>query len=197
MSLLGGIGLEPAPANPDEAGVASVDEGQVPSVPVAAAPEVPEAPEADEPIEIPEGADNPDAVKRLIQAERKVARDANARARRLEQEAVEAAEASKPLEERLANAERKAQEAELNALRIEVGSGLGLSLTLSKRLTGTTAEELAQDATTLIAELGTKPKPQLPGLDGGVKTPPPTDVDPSKRHDNWLAEAINAKRHGA
>jgi hypothetical protein len=188
MSLLEGIGLEPEPASPDEAGVAAVDEGEVVTPP---------APE-EESIEIPDGAKNPDAVKALIQAERKKARDANARARELERQAAEVAEANKPLEERLANAERKAQEAELNALRVEVGTNLGLSLTLSKRLSGQTAEELAQDANTLLAELGSRPKPQVPGLDGGVKTPPPPAAqDATQTHNTWLGQIIQQKRHGA
>lgn len=191
MSLLGGLGLEPESGSPDEEGVASVDDGVEPVAPVVEEPE-------EESVEIPEGAKNPDAVKALIQAERKKARDANARARELERQAAEAAEANKPLEERLANAERKAQEAELNALRVEVGTNLGLSLTLSKRLSGSTAEELAQDASTLLAELGHKPKPQVPGLDGGVKTPPPPAAkDATQVHNEWLGGIINKKRFGA
>jgi hypothetical protein len=185
MSLLEGIGLEPAPA--DETGVAPVEEDEVVTPP---------APE-EESIEIPDGAKNPDAVKALIAAERKSARDANARARELERQAAELAEASKPLEERLANAERKAQEAELNALRVEVGTNLGLSLTLSKRLSGSTAEELTTDANTLLAELGTRPKPQVPGLDGGVKTPPPVTGDPKLAHNDFLGKLIAQKRNGA
>jgi flagellar biosynthesis/type III secretory pathway protein FliH len=187
MSLLEAAGLKPAPG--DEPGVAPVEEPQV-------APEAPEKPE-DESVEIPEGAKNPDAVKALIAAERKTAREANARAREFERQAAEAAEANKPLEERLANAERKAQEAELNALRVEVGTNLGLSLTLSKRLSGQTVEELAADANTLIAELGNRPKPQVPGLDGGVKTPPPSPKDPTQVHNAWLGQLIAGKRQGA
>jgi flagellar biosynthesis/type III secretory pathway protein FliH len=185
MSLLEAAGLQPEPEQPDEAGVASVDEGE------------PVAPPEEESIEIPDGAKNPDAVKALIQAERKKAREANARARELERQATEAAEANRPLEERLANAERKAQEAELNALRVEVGTNLGLSLTLSKRLSGQTVEELAQDANTLLAELGNRPKPQVPGLDGGVKTPPPVAADPKLAHNTFLSNLIAQKRQGA
>jgi hypothetical protein len=99
------------------------------------------------------------------------------------------------LAERLSSAEQKAKDAELRALRLEVGLGLGLSATLSKRLSGTTAEELAQDAATLISELGTKPAP-APGLDGGLKPPPAKPSDPIKSHDNWLAQVIS-QRTGA
>jgi type IV secretory pathway VirB10-like protein len=196
MSLLGGLGLERESGNPDQPGVASVDEGIEPEPVVTTQPDPPAEVE-DEEITLPEGARNPDAVEALIRAERKKAKEANARARELERQAAEAAEASRPLEERLANAERKAKAAELTALRVEVGTGLGLSLTLAKRLSGETAEELAQDAATLIAELGNRPKPQVPGLDGGVKTPPPVATDPTKAHNNWLGGLIAQKQRGA
>lgn len=195
MSLLGGLGLEAEAGTPDEPGVASVDDGltTTPTVPLA-----PAVAEAEETIELPEGAQNPDAVTALIRAERKLAKEANARARELEKQAADAAEAAKPLAERVSSAEQKAQEAELRALRLEVGVGLGLTPTLSRRLSGTTAEELATDAAALIAELGTKPTPHVPGLDGGVKPPPPpANVDPSVAHSQTLVNLITRHRTGA
>jgi len=54
------------------------------------------------------------------------------------------------LTERLSATERRAQEAELRALRLEIGAKYGLTPAQAKRLIGSTAEELEADAKELL-----------------------------------------------
>lgn len=188
MSILDGLGLEPE--SPE-------------STPAPEAPETPEAPavtepEAPEPIEVPEGAKNPDAVANLIAAERKAARDANARRRELEAELARIKEEGQPLEQRLQVASQRAQEAELKALRLEVGVAKGLPIELASRLAGSDAESLTQDAESLLEILKTKSAaPSLPGLDGGVRRPPAAPANPEQAHNAWLGEVLRQRRTGA
>lgn len=94
---------------------------------------------------------------------------------------------------KVADAEKRAQEAELKALRLEVAATKGLTPAQAKRLVGTTQEELEADADELLetfkptddgkgAPLG-KPREHLRG--GGDPTEDPEEMDPRK-----LAEAV-------
>lgn len=68
-----------------------------------------------------------------------------------------------------AEAERKAQEAELKSLRMEVASAKGLPATLAGLLQGTTKEELEAHAAIVLEgakQIGQKPTP--PDLDGAA-----------------------------
>lgn len=67
---------------------------------------------------------------------------------------------------KLADAERKATEAEHRALRAEVAASKGLSAAQAKRLVGSTLEELESDADELLESF----KPQEGNEDG--KSPP-------------------------
>lgn len=58
--------------------------------------------------------------------------------------------------ERIADAERKAKDAERRALVAEVALDKGLSLSMARRLVGTTREELEDDADDLLKEFGFK-----------------------------------------
>jgi hypothetical protein len=87
------------------------------------------------------------------------------------------------LSERLSAAEQRAQEAELRALRTEVGAAKGLTLAQAKRLVGMTREELEADADELLATFATddsgkprKPKP-TPGQGGTQGEPAGTPAD--------------------
>ena len=187
MSVLEGLGLPP------DQGDVPTDTEETIEQPQAAAPIIPE-PEAEEPVTIPEGAENPDAVKAAIQSERKLAREANARAREYKRQLEEIADAGKPLEERLANAERRAQEADLHAMRVEIGVSKGLSVELAKRLQGDDAASIQADAQTLSEAIAARPKQQLPSLDGGVKDNPPPVGDPAAAHNHLLADALRGLR---
>lgn len=58
--------------------------------------------------------------------------------------------------EKLAEFERKAAEAELRVLKVEVAASKGLSAVQAKRLQGSTKEELEADADEIIEAFGTK-----------------------------------------
>jgi len=143
-----------------------------------------------EPV-IPEGADNPDAVKALITAERNRAKEANRKARDLERQLRERDDAAKPLAERVTEADAARDEANLKAMRLEVALDKGLSLTLSKRLSGSTKDELEADADELVSLLGAAPRPDL---DGGYKPPPPKDKDPNKAHNAFIAGILQGAK---
>jgi hypothetical protein len=159
--------------------------------PVAApAPEptpepAPPAEVPDEPVVVPEGAKNPDAVQRLIEAERKNAREANARRRELEEQLREREEAALPLEQRVSAATKRAEEAEHRALRYEIGLTHKLPTELVDRLKGTTKDEIERDAKSLLSFLGSKPAP-APSADGGFNPPPPVKADPNAAHNQLL-----------
>lgn len=163
------------------------DTGQpVEATPVTPEPEAPVViPEAPEPeVVIPPGADNPDAVKRLIQEERQAGREARARARELESQLLAYQEAQLPAEDRIKAADKRAAEAESKALRLTVGLKHNIPFDLADRLRGTTEAELENDAKSFLAHLA---RPATPGADGGFQTPPPAAViEPERAHDNFL-----------
>lgn len=119
---------------------------------------------------------NADAAKRLAEFE-----DANKS--EVEKAAAKAAES-----------EKRAQEAELKVLRLEVAAEKGLNPAQAKRLVGTTREEFESDADELLETFkpsgddkgtppGGKPKEDLKG--GGDPTEEPEEMDPRK-----LAERV-------
>lgn len=59
--------------------------------------------------------------------------------------------------ERLTAAEKRAAEAELRAMRLEVAASKGLTPAQARRLVGSTLEELEADADELLATFGGKP----------------------------------------
>lgn len=190
MTLLDNLGLVPE-------GEQSTPEVQPPAEPAAPVAPAEPATEPEEEIVVPEGAENPDAVKNAIAAERAAARAAYKRAKEAEAKLAEIMEAGKPVEERLTDAQKVAAEAKLEAARLRVGMKHGLSLTFSELLKGSDEETLEQHAQAIIAELGTKPRTQLPGLDGGVKPDPPAPVNPEQGHNNFLAQIITRHKTGA
>lgn len=180
---LADAGLAPAPAD-------------APAVPVVPAPVEPavEVPAA-EPAEaaVVAQAKNPDAVQALIDAERKTAREANAKARELKAQLEAQTDASKPLEEQVTDSNKKAAEAELRATRLEVAAEAGIDLKLASRLSGATREELLADAEAFKPLIGaTAPTPTVPP-EGGVRTTPAAKKDPVKDHNNLLAEALGRR----
>jgi len=180
-------GATPAPADPLAA----------PDPPAAAPPAAPDP--ADQIIA---QADNPDSVRRLIDTERETAReekrrsaDAYARARDLEAQLDAQIQASKPLEQQIAEARAEAESARIQALRYEVASEQGIPFQLASRLTGSTKEELAADADTLKAfvAMSGQPAPSAPP-DGGVRITPPAKSDPTKDHNSFILQAIAARQ---
>lgn len=187
--LLSGLGLQPDSG--DTPAAASEPEPTSPPSPPAPAAEPAPIPELEQPIEIPEGAKNPDAVQRLIEAERKNAREANARRRELEQQLQERVEAALPLEQRIAAATKRAEEAEHRALRFEIGLAHKLPTEMVDRLKGTTKDEIQADAQSLLSFL--KQSPSGLSADGGFQTPPAVQPDPAKAHNNLLVGLLTGR----
>lgn len=193
-----------APAAPDALATAGLTPAAevVPDAPAAVpapAPAAPAAPApvatpaAEEEIVVPAGADNPDAVRNAIAAERKNAREANARARALEAQIAERDNAAKPLEEQVAESKRKETEADLRATRLEVAAEAGIDLQLASRLSGTTREELLADAEAFKPLIGAAPTPTVPP-EGGLRQTPPAKKDPALEHNQGLAQLLGARR---
>lgn len=109
---------------------------------------------------------DPAALKRALEAERQLRRDAERDARRARQALDDAKKPAsgageksdktglEALEERLAAAERRAEEAELKSLRAEIAAEKGLTPRQAKRLVGKTRQELEDDADDLVEDLG-------------------------------------------
>ena len=150
----------------------------------------------------PEGQDNAnpepsatdalgDAGKKALDAERREKRAAEKRASDLEARLKEfedrdKSEAQKLLE-RAEAAERRAQEIESHALRLEVAAEKGLTPAQAKRLVGNTREELVADADDLLSSfqpVSAEPEEAVvPGLDLGTTrgTPMPLNGDPLEK----------------
>lgn len=163
-----------------------------PAAPVAVPPAVLE-PEEDD-IVVPEGAANPDAVRNAIKAERKAAREANARARELEAQLAAKNDEQVPLEQKVTNANAATAAAERKVLTYEVVAEVGLDLAWAPRLAGSTREEMMADAQILKASVTAAtppaPPPALPP-EGGVRTTPPAKPDPVKDHNNTLLAILH------
>lgn len=157
-------------------------------------------PEATEPtddpdgdIEVPEGAKNPDAVQRAIAAERKAAREANARARQFEQQLREQQERETPLEDLIAESKAKEDAANLRALRYEVAAESGIPLSLASRLQGSDRDSLAADAASLRELVSANaPAPPLPP-EGGTRQTPEPPADPNTAHNQLVAALAGAR----
>lgn len=89
--------------------------------------------------------------------------------------------------DKAADAEKRAQDAETRALRLEVAVEKGLTPSQAKRLVGTTREEFEADADDFLESIKTddknptppgKPRERLSG--GGDPTEEPEETDPAK-----------------
>lgn len=148
--------------------------------------------ETEETIEVPEGADKPDAVKAAIKAERDAAKAARKEADDLRAKLREHEDRNKTDEQKLTERAERADAAEAKALRYEVAAAKGIDLRLALRLTGSTREELEADADTLKGLV--KSETPSPDLDGGArKTAPKPKVDPEKAHGQFLADLLGGQ----
>lgn len=139
----------------------------------------PDAPETDAPDDKKKPADDIPAMKAALRKANKEAE--TARLRLKEYEDREKTDGEK-LTERIAQAEKRANDAEARALRLEVASAKGLSAKQAGRLVGTTTEELEADADELLSSFkseGGAPPPSKPTeqLRGGGDPTEDTPVD--------------------
>lgn len=149
-----------------------------------------EGPDGDpEPNETPE-----QKLKRIARREKKerlaaerLRDEAGTRATELEgklTEATAAAEKLPELEQKVTTLESDLTTATLSLLKYEVGGAAGLTMAQSKRLIGTTREELEADSQQYIADNG------IPGGDGGGRQAPVTDEAERAR----VRAAMNRRR---
>jgi len=157
-----------------------------PAVPAAPTP-TPVAVPTDE--EILAQAQNPDAVKRALDAERDNVKKAKARAKELEDQLAAAQDEAIPLEEKARLADERANEAVLKAARLEAAAKAGIPLNLAERLKGATAEELLADAETFKSQVSVQPRVLS---EGGIRTDAPADKpDPIKDHNGFLLGVLS------
>lgn len=148
--------------------------------------------EDDDEIEVPQSAENPDAVRNLIKAERKAAREANARAREAE-ERLKELEATPASATPATPAETQPSDAEARALRLEIALDKGLPKTIAMRLQGANREEMEADADALLAEFGSRRSGG--GMDGGFRQDPPAPkVKPEVAHNEFLTGLLSGVR---
>jgi hypothetical protein len=112
-------------------------------------PETNDTPPEPKPDPEPPAKDEPDWKAEARKWEKRAKDNSDAAARLKELEDAQKTEQEK-LTENLSAAEKRAQEAELRALRIEVASDKGLTKAQAKYLTGTTEEELSEAADELL-----------------------------------------------
>lgn len=166
--------------------------------PAEPAAKVDEAPETPTPADEALG----EGGKKALEAERARARDFERRLKELEPLAAKAKELedankseAEKTTERLTAAEKRAEKAEGELLRLSVGLEKGLTPAQAKRLVGSTKEELEADADDLLTTFSgdkkapstRKPNERLRG--GSDPEDPPGETDPRK-----LAAAIRARR---
>lgn len=126
-----------------------------------------------------EKAENPDAVRKLIDRERDARKAADKKAEELAAKVKEYEDAQKSEQEKLAD-ERdslrtEAQRAQAESLRLRVALAKKLPEELIDRLRGETQEELEADADTLLSLV----KPATASdLDAGAREAAPAQVEP-------------------
>lgn len=139
--------------------------------------------------ELLKSADNPDAVKKAIQAERanakvakKAAEDAAAEAEKLRAKVQEFEDRDKSeqekAEKRAADAEAKAEKAEKKLLRLTVAGRKKLPVDLASRLQGETEAELEADADNLLKLVKEQ---DTVSVDGGARRSTKTPDDMNAR----------------
>lgn len=158
----------------------------------------PTPPEGDQPAKgDPEPTKDPDSLgdggKKALDAERKARRDAEKATTDLQKRLKEYEDRDKTDGEKAADAlraaEKRADEAEARALRLEVAADKGLTPVQAKRLVGSTKEELEADADEILeafpASSATPPPTRTPAAKGsprggGDPTSEPTETRPAK-----------------
>lgn len=137
--------------------------------------------------EVPAGAENPDAVKRALEAERKAAKEASKRAEAAEAKVREYEEANSSELEKLTNKAAKAEqaraEAEAKLVRFEVAKDKAVPAEAVDFLKGNTREELEASADKLLELVKSRnDSDKTPDFDGGPREPAPDSESPDVAH---------------
>ena len=161
----------------------------------AAATAEPPAPETNPATpEVVAGADNPDAVKALIERERAAAKAADDARKAAEAKVQEFEEKDKSelekLTGKLTKAETKAAEAESKLLRFTVAAEKQIPAEAVDLLQGTTREDLEANADKILELVKSRnANEEKPDFDGGAREPAP-DADPEKQHNNDVLKLL-------
>lgn len=133
----------------------------------------------DSQIEVPAGAENPDAVRNAIRAEREAARTERQRADELAARLKEYEDANKTDLERLSGERDELRTSNESLatenLRLKVALQKQLPVELIDRLRGSNEQEMIEDAERLLGLL--KPATPATGFDGGVRDTAHADQD--------------------
>lgn len=158
--------------------------------PTAPVDDTPAASANTDEIEVPPGAENPDAVKAALTRERTAAKEAKARASELEARLKEYEDRDKSDQEKLAErataAESAAAEATRSLLRLQVATSKGLGPEIAQFLTGETEDEMAAQADQLLALA--KPAPVT--YDGGPRDTSEPQGPPEESHNAFLLKVL-------
>ncbi len=157
-----------------------------------------EAPEdkAPETPEVPAGAQNPDAVRNALNAERKAARGAQKRAEAAEAKVAEFEEATQTETERLSgrleSLTSENKQSKVENLRLRIALDEQVPPELIDRLRGDTREEIEADAKEPVKLIGPR---ESAGFDGGVRTPAPEPIsnDPKTALGQGLFQALERR----
>lgn len=148
------------------------------------------APETDE-VKPEVGADD---IKKMRAALKKANDEAAASRLKLKELEDRDKSESDKLSERISAAEKRAEESEAKALRLEVAASKGLTPAQARRLVGATQEELESDADELLSSFST-PEPKVPPV-GDSKPQPklqPGSGDPDAGADEIDYDALARK----
>lgn len=151
-----------------------------------------------EDVQVPEGAQNPDAVKAALQREREAAKAARHEAEGLKARLKEYEDRNKSesekLAERIAETERQATELAARNLRYEVAAERGLDLKAASFLAGSTREEIEARADELAQMLAAQKQQQtVPSLDGGARPAATPPADPKDAHQSLIAGLLGGQ----
>ena len=149
-----------------------------------------------QPGEMPDVAQLQAQLTQMQDALKKANREAAERRKKLD--GYESAEAARKeaemsetdkLNKRLADAEKRAKEAELQLLRRDVAAKYALPAALVDRLRGSDMEELEEDAKSLVAALPKPPAPNINSGTGNGRVPTPGVMDEQAKRE--LAAVLN------
>jgi len=114
-------------------------------------------------------------LRKIKQAQTQAAKAQEAAALKAAEEQGEYKKLYEQMSQKMAEAQRRAEELERQQLQAKVAQTVGIPPALATRLVGATEEELTADATALLASL---PKPQAPNINAapGAGATPRTDL---------------------
>jgi hypothetical protein len=177
------MGQEPTPTD--------AGNGQEPEPVQGQAPTTSSEPPADA-TSVPKDFDE-EYVKTLRRSEasaRTKLRNAEKRVQELEER--DKSEAEK-LADRVAQSEKRAQEAETKLVRYEIAKAHNLPPEAVGFLKGSTAEELESSATALSEFIDKNKKSAVPSFDGGTRTTPAETKSPEVAHNEFLARIFGTR----